>query len=348
MADGNRLYSYDVVRVVAMFFVIAVHSLSVVDTSTNIGFLFFATGQALFFTANALFFMMSGKFNVREYKTDQDLKRYFIKKIRNIMLPIFILFFIRTLYDLFPNYGSIFHFGKEYIENSLGLYAEIEYWFVFTLVGFLLVAPFLAPSFLNMSKFAQKIFLAIGLIYNLFVLFSSNYDFPFSWGYLFSGFAFTFFIGTFIDKLFTTKKQVIAMLVAALLSLMVTVWFAWNGKIEGIHDISPFYTLIAIGIYLLIIYLFKNSKPSKIISFMAEHSFSVYLVHMMVLMPITKMLPPDTGLSTIAVYFGVVVVVFLLSLLLAVTIDKLIVKPAQKLFDKIVPMPKKETSTIDQ
>lgn len=81
---------------------------------------------------------------------------------------------------------------------------------------------------------------------------------------------------------------------------------------------------------------------------MAEHSFSVYLVHMMVLMPITKMLPPDTGLSTIAVYFGVVVVVFLLSLLLAVTIDKLIVKPAQKLFDKIVPMPKKETSTIDQ
>lgn len=46
--------------------------------------------------------------------------------------------------------------------------------------------------------------------------------------------------------------------------------------------------------------------------------------------------------------FGVVVVVFLLSLLLAVTIDKLIVKPAQKLFDKIVPMPKKETSTIDQ
>ena len=74
MADGNRLYSYDVVRVVAMFFVIAVHSLSVVDTSTNIGFLFFATGQALFFTANALFFMMSGKFNVRECKTDQDLK----------------------------------------------------------------------------------------------------------------------------------------------------------------------------------------------------------------------------------------------------------------------------------
>ena len=347
MADGKRLYAYDVVRVVAMIFVVAVHSLSVVDASTNTGFLFFATGQAMFFTANALFFMMSGKFNVRECKTDQDLKRYYVKKIRNIMLPILILFFIRTLYDMFPNYGSILHFGKEYVKNSLGIYAEIEYWFVFTLVGFLLVAPFLAPSFLNMSKFAQKIFLAIGLVYNLFVLFSSNFDFPFSWGYLFSGFAFAFFIGTFIDKLFTTKKQVMLMLIVALVSLAITVWFAWNGKIKGVHDISPFYTLIAIGIYLLILYLFNNSKPSKIISFMAEHSFSVYLVHMMVLMPVTRMLPPDTGLSTIATYFGVVVVVFLLSLLLAVVIDKFIVKPTQKLFDKIVPMPKKETPPVN-
>lgn len=50
----------------------------------------------------------------------------------------------------------------------------------------------------------------------------------------------------------------------------------------------------------------------------------------------------------IAVHSLSVVVVFLLSLLLAVAIDKLIVKPAQKLFDKIVPMPKKETSTINQ
>lgn len=342
MAEKQRLYAYDVVRVVAMTFVVAVHSLMVVDASFAGEFLFFAIGQALFFTANALFFMMSGKFNVRECKTDQDLKRYFYKKIRGIVLPVLILFLIRTLYDLFPNYGSVLHVGKEYVLNTLGVYGDIEYWFVFTLIGFLLVAPFLAPSFLKMSEFAQKVFLAIGLIFNLVVLFAVNFGVTFAWGYLFSGFAFVFFIGTYIDKFLPkSNKQLFIVVCVSIVCLAITVCFAWNGKIKNIHDTSPFYTLLAIGIYLTILYVFRNAKPSKIISFIAEHSFSVYLVHMMVLMPVAGILPADTGYSTIAVYFVVVLVVSALSFVVAIIIDSVLVKPEQKLFDKVFPMPKK-------
>lgn len=337
----QRLYSYDVVRVVAMVFVVAVHSLAVVDTTSTAGFLFLAVGQAVFFTANALFFMMSGKFNVRECNTDQDLKRYYYKKIRNILLPILILFFIRTLYDLYPHYESALFVGKEYIKNTLGAYNSIEYWFVFTLVGFLLVAPFLAKSFLSMSKFAQKVFLGIGLAYNFCVLIATNFGIPFSWGYLFSGFAFVFFLGVYIDKLFTTKKQIMLLLLIAVASLAITVLFAWNGKIKGIHDISPFYTLIAIAIYLGILYLFRNAKPSRIVSFMAKHSFSVYLIHMMVLMPISVLVAGDRGFSTMGLYFLVVAVVFFLSLGLAFIVDTFIVKPVQKLFDRVIPIPAK-------
>lgn len=76
---ANRQYPYDVVRVVAMVFVIAVHSLVMIDTSWSLGWYLFAAGQGLFFTANALFFMLSGKFNLRERKDDRALLDYYRK-----------------------------------------------------------------------------------------------------------------------------------------------------------------------------------------------------------------------------------------------------------------------------
>ena len=82
MPDAGRQYAYDVVRVVAMTFVVAVHSLVVIDQSSTILFLVFAVGQAVFFTANALFFMLSGKFNMRERETPTDLARYYVRRFR--------------------------------------------------------------------------------------------------------------------------------------------------------------------------------------------------------------------------------------------------------------------------
>lgn len=332
---SNRLYAYDVVRVVAMAFVVAVHSLVVVDASSPAIFLVYAVCQATFFTANALFFMLSGKFNLRERKTDEDLKGYYLKRFRGFLLPILILFLIRTLYNLFPNYETVLHVGKEYIKNSLGGFNSMEYWFVFTLFGFLLVAPFIAPMFSKMTGFAKKLFLGIGLSYNLLVLVTSNMGIDFGWGYLFSGFALAFCLGAFVEDLFTTRKARTWLYLCAAGGLAVTVLLAWNGWMKTIHDTSPFYTVLAIGIYIFILSAAKNAKPSKVVSFMAQHSFSVYLVHMMFLLPISRMMPQIDGAASLALYVATTAIVFGLSLLCAIVIDAILVKPAQKAFDWI-------------
>lgn len=333
MGNSSRLYAYDVVRVIAMVFVIAVHSLIIVDTSTTFGAIFFSAGQAVFFTANALFFLLSGKFNLHERKTDSELGGYYVRRARNFLLPIVILFFIRTLYELYPHYESTLHIGKEFVKNSICNFNSMEYWFVFTLFGYLLVAPFLAPAFNRLSNNACKAFLGIGLGYHLILLVSSNLGIEFSWSYLFWGFAFVFCAGAFVERLFETKRQRTALIAFAVISAILTTVFPFIGWWSGIHDTSPFYTILALGLFVGIAHAAQNAKPRKAISYMAKHSFSVYLVHMMILTPVVAILPAFSGIGSIAAYIGVVAVTFLLSLALAIVIDAALVKPAQKLFD---------------
>lgn len=333
MPENNRLYAYDIVRAVAMTFVVAVHSLVALDTSSHSMFLLFAACQVVFFTANALFFMLSGKFNLRERKDDAGLKQYYLKRFRGFMIPIIILFLVRTIYNLYPHFGSIADIGKEYVKNSLGAFSSMEYWFVFTLFGFLIVAPFIAPIFSHMTAFSKKFFLGIGLGYNLLTIIAQNLGLNFSWGYLFSGFALAFCLGAFVEDLFANPKSRKILYAASIASVVITVWMHQAGFTQGIHDISPFYTILAIGIYIFLLNAFRSAKPSRMVSFIAEHSFSVYLVHMMFLWPIQNNLPPVSGALSILLYLGVVALVLCLSLACAIVVDALLIKPTQRLFD---------------
>ena len=336
MTGSGRLYAYDVVRVVAMVFVVAVHTLFVIDVSVPALFVLYAACQAVFFTANALFFMLSGKFNIRERKTDADLKSYYLKRFRSFIIPLVFLFFVRTLYRMYPNYETIAHVGKTYVLNTLGAFGSIEYWFVFTLFGFLIVAPFLAPMISSMTPFSRKVFFGIGIGYNLFALVASNLGFDFSWGYLFSGFAFAFCVGAFVEDLFPTKKSRAWACLAGAGGLVVTVLLACNGWKNGIHDISPFYTLLAIGVYFAVLSLAQNARPSRFVSFLANHSFTVYLVHMMFLPFVTNAIPHWLGAASLATYAICVAITFALSVLCAVVLDAVLIKPAQRGFDWIV------------
>ena len=335
MPDAERQYAYDVVRTVAMVFVVCVHSLVVIDQSSTVLFLVFAAGQALFFTANGLFFMLSGRFNLRERETPADLARYYLRRFRGFILPVLIVFLIRTLYDLYPTYESALQVAKAYAVNVLGGLSGVEYWFVYALFGFLLVAPFLAPAFSHMSPFAKRVFFGIGLGYNLLVLIADNRGVEFAWGYLFSGFAFAFCLGAFVEDLFATKRSRRVLYAAAAFGLVATVVMAWEGLYAGIHDTSPFYTLLAIGIYIFILNAAKGARPSRVVSFMAKHSFSVYLIHTMFLRAVCEVVPAVSGGASLLAYPVVVAATLALSLAGAVLIDTVLVRPAQRLFDRL-------------
>lgn len=60
----KRIAAFDVIRVISMIFVVAVHSLIALDSSNRTIAVIGLALQTIFFTANAMFFMLSGRFNM--------------------------------------------------------------------------------------------------------------------------------------------------------------------------------------------------------------------------------------------------------------------------------------------
>lgn len=213
-ADGDvaadnarrRLPEYDLVRALAMIGVVAVHPLTIVDASTRTGTLFNLGGQALFFTANALFFMLSGKFNLKEVGDDQ-LGSYYLRKCRGILIPTLTYFLIRTFYDFVRMGGSGEFWLVTFVKNSLWRYNGIEYWFIFMLVSFLVVVPFLAPAFARPSAARRKLFLCLGFIYLVTFYVLTNRGHDAAWVLVFGGFLFPFCLGPSIECLCTSKGR---------------------------------------------------------------------------------------------------------------------------------------------
>ena len=147
MAGENRLFGYDLIRFVAMLFVVAVHSLMVVDDLDGVGAYYIWTGQAVFFTANALFFILS-------------------------------IFVIRTVYDLYPSWPGFLAAFKALVINTIYGFNSMEYWFVYALVGFLLAAPFVAHMTSRMTKLEIRYFVIIGLAYQFALVLLANMGIP--------------------------------------------------------------------------------------------------------------------------------------------------------------------------
>ena len=96
------------------------------------------------------------------------------------MLPILIVFLIRAFYELYPSI-TISGYLKYFVKNFSFGFASTEYWFVFALFGYILVAPFLAHAFAKMTRFEQKAFLFIGLAFNLLTVIAENAGYAFKW-----------------------------------------------------------------------------------------------------------------------------------------------------------------------
>lgn len=328
-----RIFGYDLVRAVAIFFVVAVHCRVVVDTGSTIGNLWFLACGTLFFAGNALFFMMSGKFNLRVREGDAALKKFYRSKARNIIVPVLVYFLIRTVYDLWGNWQGMGHAAAYFVKGSLSDFASIEYWFVFTLVGFLLVAPFLARAFDGMSDFEVKVFIGIGIGFNTVLTVLDNAGIGFSWGYLFSGFGFAFCLGVLIERFASDPKVRRALKWAVLVCFVLNVAVQYAGFSLYAYETSPLYTIMAVGLYLALLDWGEKLPKFSFVSFVAKHSFGIYLCHMMVLLAIQKFFMFDQGLSTMGVHVLLSVVAFALSLAAAWLIDSTAVKGAKAVFD---------------
>ncbi len=142
-------------------------------------------------------------------------------------------------------------------------------------------------------------------------------------------------MGALVEKIVSTNRRFKQLECLAAIGLLVTVYLMSAGFTASVHDTSPFFAILSIGIYIALLRWGSSRKRElKIVSFIAKHSFSIYLVHMMILTPLARALPQFTGVLSIVCHIGITLVAFALSLIVAAALDRLVMDQIKRLFDK--------------
>lgn len=336
---AQRFFAHDFARVIAMVFVIGVHARSVFVEPTGIGAIVVAIISSIVFTCNPIFFMLSGRFNIRKQKTRASFVRWYIRKTRNLLIPILIYFLIRTLYEVYSGtYSSalgLTSIVRAFAYNVSFGFASTEYWFIYSLISVLLVAPLFAKMIDTMTDYECKALVLISLGFNLVQTIMMNAGFSFGWSYVFKDYAFYFLLGAVLPRLVVSERQKLFVKAFALFGVLATALFSSLGFASRAFDTSPVFTLASVGVYYVLLDIGNAIGSCRVVTFVARHSLGVYLVHMVFLQQIVSVLESLWGPnSDFLIYGSAVVLSVLFSIGFALLVDNILVKPAQLLFDK--------------
>ena len=330
--NQDRIFKFDFLRAVAMIFVVAVHCLVVIDFQDTFSLFYFQTMQAVFFTCNALFFMLSGKFAL---KPKSDLGNYYKQKVKNILIPMLLFFLIRTVYEELCKTNPYDGIVEGFFLNTLGGLRDTEYWYLFELIGNLMLAPLLGKAFAAFTENQHKLISILIYVFHIFMFGCAVAGIVFGYEFPLSGWSFYFYLGYSIE--YIIKKPNAFLYLTGALALMITVLLKYKGITVYVHDISPIFTVLVVAMYFFLSQcsglIFEKLKG--VIRFIAKHSFTVYLTHMMILEQMQRIMPKVTGSLSILYHILFTVIITALSLLIAFVLDNYVIKFAQIGVEKI-------------
>lgn len=325
----KRIYAYDLMRAVAIIMVVAVHCIP--EGTSNAAHVYSAFMKALLFPCNAIFFLMSGMFNLKESNLENP-SRYYFHKIRNILLPALIYMLINTVYDMVRQPGP-FHpeaLLRTFAVNAFSSYTNAIFWFVMSIFGMLLVAPFLARSFEHMDEKTAKGFLALLVIFSGLNLLGVCWGTGFGWPWPLSVFFSLFLLGPATNRIKKGNERIAA--IVFLSCVVVSTILILNGvPHHPVNDNTPFYLIAGISLFVLLRDFGSRLKANKAVQTLSKYSFSIYMCHLLALPYITSILPPMTKpLAHLVLTASTLAVAMVVS----VAVDNVVVKPLQRLIDR--------------
>ena len=268
--SSQRICGLDLIRVVAIFFVIGGHFFSINTSYRNAPFLggsLFVQGMmnSVFMVGVPLFMMLTGYLNIKKTPT----KKYYKGMVR--VLVAYLVFSIATI--LFRTY----YLGEErsIVQWALAIlnYSAIPYaWYIEMWIGLALLTPFLNYLWHAIPTMREKLL----LIGSLFVM-TSLPDLGNRYGmYLFPAYfaqacypLMFYFMGTFIREYQPTIKTWFGCVVILGMALVTPVFNV--AVYRGTHDVveiaggpgGVFYTWIAVAIFLMLYRRDISVKPIK-------------------------------------------------------------------------------------
>ena len=284
----GRDVRYDVIRVVAMMFVIAVH---VNPKPFNSIPWFKDIFDYVIYTCNGMFFMLSGFFNMKkEFSTKEDYAVYYKKKITSILIPYVIMTFLLYGYEYYQS-ERIFKLGlyvEETINQLTALNSEQHLWFMYSLIGLVMSAPFLGKMLHAMSDWELKLLFWLSIGWNAVSIYLINdLGWNFHYGkWLMASWTIYFFLGYFQNRMINqgNKKN---WYLCGIVGFLITISWQYILPIENHSDkdFAPAYIFFVIAMYLFLLYevSIKRTWVQKIVHYIAKHSFTVYMIHYLVI-----------------------------------------------------------------
>lgn len=326
-----RQYHIDYLRIFGVLCIIGIHASDIVVTSAKgIGEQWWEGTLIQVFVRIGLplFFMVSGALllNAKE----ESLTNFYIKRFIKILIPLFIYSLVYVFQNDFvwTFNTSIFMQGLKSILKGPVYY---HLWFVYTLVGLYIAAPFLKVMMKNLSdKMLMNLIITLIVIRSIAIyvpLLGFNIGIS---NFIFSEWSIYFLMGYALARNHSLKVNRIVHLLG-FLSFIITILilrFAPKAAIN-IYDLSPTMMLMAASIFLL----FQNNQSFfnkkygyRVIAFLSAYSYSIYLIHAFSLRYVNLKL----GINALTVhpFVGVPLTVSLtlaISVALAFVIDNIIV-----------------------
>lgn len=350
----KRLTQWDLLRTLAMFFVLIVHCSCYLKTPQAC-----TIAEELALICDPVFFTLSGYFAIRQLTI--SYAEYLWKKFLTIVLPLIaygaLLYFFAIYRGLTTlSIGNLMHFYQQLLAG--------QWWFIPALIPFLMLAPWLYTMFEALDLHKQRslfILVSVAMIWGIITtaLYSWAKVFQFSEAAdtvdalalfvspaIVPGSYFVYFcLGYFVKILPTLiSKETLQKLCGAGMVLWIV------GAVSsafGYNRADPSYLWFFVTIAMF--YLFNKVRitrpiPSKIISFMAQRSYSVYLFNYAAINLIFEKTHvfglittenPATLTARFPLWILAVIVAYCVAFICACVGDYLILKPLQKLLKNI-------------
>ena len=323
----------DLMRVICMVFVIAIHAERAFIKSTFVEVVF----STLFFTCNGMFYMLSGRFNLqKEFLSKEDYKRYFSNRAVTILFPYILVTILLSLWDMLDNgtWDGVVSFIRGTYISLMNTNALIHLWFMYPLIGMLLGVPFMAKMLRSMSEWELNILFGIGIAWNIveiYLTLDMGVGFSYS-GWMLSEWMMLFFVGYYCSRIINNSNKKYLYLFG-LLGFAITVLGKYfiPDRYYNSTDLAVAYIVFTMAFYIFLDreISIKNEYVKKAICFVAKYSFLIYMLHWNVLYKITPKIV--TVQATLHNWLMRIFTTLIISLLLSIILDSLIISPVQRI-----------------
>ena len=352
---GRREANWDLLRGLSMFFVVVVHTASLFPSVVD-GFNLGAAIGRLAIICAPVFFMLSGFFALRPLRG--SLKRYYLKKVSGIVLPVAVY---SVVVYLISSWGSL---G---LGGYLSYFSQLlhgSWWFIPTLTSYLVLAPFLYRAIEALDDgqilllFKVLAFIYVwGVVFHLASFVAARIDRSGIDNVLSiasslvprtpaAGYLMVFLLGYLYRRLSSifSDSQKSRMRMVGILAIVLCFLFAGLGV--GEDDPNQLWVIAAFGLF----FVFEGVKVSgdklkSLVVWIGKRSYTIYLFQYLTIEIVSgwingpllfgdsSTLAPPTA---VLVWMLLTVAAYLLALLVASVLDPLILGPVQKAFSRVI------------